>query len=156
MNNGKLTVRSADVKTLNACINEPNPFKRYVLAQLWISQIYTNSLTSPIATRMSSIKSGGTIDPETIYNTFRDIKNEISTYNDHLLQVITEAENTLRITKVMNEILELGINIQDMDNNLDKLSEQYNLNAEYIEKINNLSESKIQELISHDKNSKSE
>ena len=140
-----LKVKASDIKTLNAFINESNEFKRFILCQLWITQQFTNTLTTnDILTRNINQSEPNIITDATIYNIFRDIKSKLTEENDKLAQVVVSLKNNFAVLHVMNEIFELGLNTEDeMKDKIKQIEQTIKTNQDYINKINNLSEAQI-------------
>ena len=54
-----LNAKSQEMKTLNAFMKEPNEFKRYLLCQMWIVQLFTETITEPINKHSKPATSNG-------------------------------------------------------------------------------------------------
>ena len=153
-------VSSNDVKTLNKFINETDEFKRYILCQLWITQQFTATINETITKSINSVKKGGLIpdnmslDDSSIYNIFRDIKQKLIEENERLKLVVGNLQNSYDLMLVMDAVLGLdmvAVN-NSMNDELEGLKNKIKNNEVYIDKINNLSESKITQIRNNNNN----
>lgn len=143
-----LNAKSQEMKTLNSFINEPNEFKRYLLCQMWMVQLFTKTITEPISKHSKPATPNDDLTNENIYNIFRDIKTNLINENEQLTAAHKLMKNQRDILKVMDGIFELQSidEIKKIDDELEKLQNTINTHKDYIEKINNLSETKIEQL----------
>ena len=143
-----LNAKSQEMKTLNSFINEPNEFKRYLLCQMWMVQLFTKTITEPISKHSKPATPTDDLTNENIYNIFRDIKTNLINENEQLTAAHKLMKNQRDILKVMDGIFELQSTdeIKKIDDELEKLQNTINTHKDYIEKINNLSETKIEQL----------
>lgn len=143
-----LSVKSQEIKTLNTFMNEPNEFKRYLLCQMWLVQLFTKTITEPICKHSKPTTSTDDLTNENIYNIFRDIKTNLINENEQLTAVHKQMKNHRDVLKVMDGIFELHNTeeIKKIDEELEKLQTAMTTHADYIDKINNLSVTKIEQL----------
>ena len=150
-----LKVSAADIKTLNKFINEPNEFKRFILCQLWINNQYSQKLRTESGLMNifnRRIKAAKTpLNATLIYDTFRDIKNELIASNENLSAVLIELKNQKSLMDVMNRLFELNVDTinWNINSEIDEIELTIKTNAEHIEKINSLSENQIEDIISN-------
>lgn len=152
------------IKIISKIVLEPNEFKRYMLLQLWISQLVTQTIQSPVQDiedkynkleQESDNTNGQTSEQITetvlIYDLFRDIKSKLTVKNQQLQQVLNKLNHQKNILKCMNGVLELGENsdraLNKFIKNCNKVEQLIKANNDYIERINNLSESKIESIL---------
>ena len=165
------TINSKDVKVLQQFINSTNnEFKKYTLLQLWLSQLFTDTINDPIkeaeqtttdivnlcanvdtaANKSNVDTTAGANSAASIYNLFRDIKQKLIIKNQQLRQVYDKMLQQLNILKVMNVTLQLdnmaNNAVQKYKTNVDKLLHIIETNDKYIDGINNLSEAKIESI----------
>ena len=140
-------MNSQEIKNLNNFLKETNMFKRYILCQLWINSLFNNIIIEPI-NKYSKSTDNNDLTNETIYNIFRDIKANLINENSNLESVLKLQQNQRDILNVMNKVFELNEDdkIELINNELNKLSDNIKTNQDYIEKINNLSEAKINDI----------
>lgn len=141
-----ITITRGDIKTLNQFVNEPNEFKRYILTQLWINQLYSKTITDIIkSVNNPSSTNNDIITDETIFNIFRDVKSNLACVNENIKKVLIQQQNNYDLMKVMNALFELNSNneLQQLNDELTKLKTTIKTNEDYINKINNLSENQI-------------
>lgn len=138
-------LRKEEYKILNSIIQEPDEFKRYVLLQLWITQLYTSTINDSKLLEYSA----ETDDVTAIYNTFRNIRTALETKNNRLSEVSKQVESKYIMIKCMNELLSLDKldAVNELKAKLDVIKSMIAKNQEYIQCINNLSESKINDAI---------
>ena len=136
------------MKTLNAFMKEPNEFKRYLLCQMWIVQLFTETITEPINKHSKPATSNEDLTNENIYNIFRDIKTNLINENEQLTATLKLMKNQRDVLKVMDGIFELQSTeeIKKITDELDKLQTAIDTHTNYIEKINSLSVTKIEQL----------
>lgn len=136
-----------EFKILNQIITEPDEFKRYILLQLWITQLYTSTIIA--VPELSSNDSKIQTSPECLYKTFQNLKKQLEMKNKKLKEVYENVQNKYILLKCMNELLSLdSINfIHDLKIELDSIKEMIDKNVVYITNINNLSEAKIEDAI---------
>ena len=145
------------MKTLNKLTKESNELKRYVLLNLWLNQYFTSSILDPIRRfedRMTTLAPDG--DPtSTIYDLCRDIRVELQAKTKQLEEVRDKMLRQRDILKVLSVTLELDNDeqLQNLASNLSKLEGLINTNRDYIQRLSDLSESKIS-LILNDGKSK--
>ena len=135
----------SEYKILNSIIQEPDEFKRYILLQLWITQLYTSTINDSKLLEYSA----ETDDITAIYNTFRNIRTALETKNHRLTEVSKQVESKYILIKCMNELLSLDKldAVNELKQKLDVINSMIAKNQEYIQCINNLSESKINDAI---------
>lgn len=143
-----LNAKSQEMKTLNAFMKEPNEFKRYLLCQMWIVQLFTETITEPINKHSKPATSNEDLTNENIYNIFRDIKTNLINENEQLTATLKLLKNQRDVLKVMDGIFELQSTeeIKKITDELDKLQTAIDTHTNYIEKINSLSVTKIEQL----------
>lgn len=137
-------VATADIKILNKFINEPNEFKRFILCQLWITQLYNETINKNIIKRAETIQT--TAD---IYNMFRDLKQAIEAENEKLNAAIGTIQTQANIIKAINAVFTLNADdeVNKYNQQLKELTDHIKTNNDYIDKINNLSETQINNII---------
>lgn len=145
-------MKRQDIKTLNQFVNEPNELKRYILLQLWINQLYSESITKSITNPLTNINHE--ITNTEIYNIFRDIKESLIKQNDELKEVELSLTNQLNLITVMNRIFNLEQNdeLEHLKQIVDSLGTRICNNNNYIDKINSLSENQIEEIRTNERN----
>lgn len=143
-----LSAKSQEMKTLNTFMNEPNEFKRYLLCQMWLVQLFTKTITEPISKHSKPATSTDDLTNENIYNIFRDIKTNLINENEQLTAAHKLLKNQRDVLKVMDGIFELHSTeeIKKIDDELSRLQTAMSTHADYIDKINNLSVTKIEQL----------
>lgn len=142
-------IASNDTKNLNKFLNEPNEFKRFILCQMWIEQVFSQSITKNITQRINpEVTNNERLTNAQIYQIFQGLKNSIITENERLKQIEINMSNKLDVMKTMNQIFELSLEkeVKNVVKIHDQLIEKIKMNDDYIDKINNLSENKINEV----------
>ena len=134
-----------DIKTLNTFLNEQNEFKRFILCQLWISQLFTSTINSSITKALTQTKDTEPLSNSKIYVIFQDIKQQLKDENERLSLALNEMTKTVDLLHVINEVFGLNENITT-NGNIDKLKHQIDENNVYIDKIDNLSEKQIEDI----------
>ena len=140
-----MTDMKNEYKLLNNIMNEPDEFKRYTLLQLWITQLYTSTINDSKLLEYNA----DTNDTTAIYNTFRSIKNALESKNKKLIEVQQQIKSKYIMIKCMNEILSLDKldAVNELKQQLDCIESMISKNNTYIDSINNLSETKINDAI---------
>ena len=140
----KLDIK-ANLKILTKFMTEPNEIKRYILMQLWLSQLFTNTIIKPVNTYLDNTSDGSINEVDAIFNVFRTIKANLQDKNQQLDEVRAKMQHQLNILKCMNSILELNDdnNITKLSNNVHKISAIIDENNNMINKITNMSEASI-------------
>lgn len=141
-------IATNDVKTLNIFINEENNFKRYILCQLWITQQYGNSVIDTISKAITNNKSAVSVG--CVYDIMREIKQQLTTENEQLAQSIEQLMNSYKFMCVCDAVFELNMKPKndEMKLEIEKLKQKIKTNNDYINKISNLSEAKICDILS--------
>ena len=141
------------LKVLHSIISEPNEFKRYTLLQLWVSQLFSNTIIDPVKLHENRLKDTSnltsTLEVQSLYDVLRDIKTSLTIKNEELKKVLEKMKGNMNIIKVLNKALglEQDTEVNDYNFQLLKLETLINTNNKYIEEIQNLSESKIDKII---------
>lgn len=141
------------LKVLHKIITEPNEFKRYNLLQMWVSQLFTNTIIDPV--RMHENRLSNTtnltadLEVQSLYDVLRNIKTSLAIKNEELTKVLGKMQQNANVLKVLNKTLELDQDtvVDEYTKQLDKLKQLIATNTKYIQSIQNLSESKIEESI---------
>lgn len=130
-----------ELRTLTTILHEDDEFKRYMFLQMWLQQFYTATITNTIKNITEQMS-----DTENIYNTFVTLKKQLIAKNQQLEQVVNTMSAQLRMLVCMNKLLE----VEDTDEQVDEYKRKLNVikqmvskNTAYIERIDNLSQSKI-------------
>ena len=146
------------LKVLHSIISEPNEFKRYTLLQLWVSQLFSNTIIDPVKLHENRLKDTSnltsTLEVQSLYDVLRDIKTSLTIKNEELKKVLEKMKGNMNIIKVLNKALglEQDTEVNDYNFQLLKLETLINTNNKYIEEIQNLSESKIDKIINDSEN----
>ena len=146
------------LKVLHSIISEPNEFKRYTLLQLWVSQLFSNTIIDPIKLHENRLKDTSnltsTLEVQSLYDVLRDIKTSLTIKNEELKKVLEKMKGNMNIIKVLNKALglEQDTEVNDYNFQVFKLETLINTNNKYIEEIQNLSESKIDKIINDSEN----
>ena len=143
---------------LKKLLTEPNEFKKYILCQLWLQQLFTSTINEPLhdinTNTDTNINTVGNDDDECghIYNVCKYIKKQLMNKNEQLKQGYSKMVSQLHIMEVMNSILTLDTidELTEYKNNVAIVNNIIATNDEYISKINNLSEAEIAKIIHHD------
>ena len=141
------------IKILHTIIAEPNEFKRYILLQMWISQLFSSTIIDPIKVHENRLKDTTSLTAEleaqSLYDVLRDVKTSLTIKNEELSKVLNKMELNMNIIRVLNKTLELSEDksIYEYSSNIAKLRELIETNTKYIQQIQNLSESKFTEYI---------
>lgn len=139
-----------EYKILNSIMLEPDEFKRYILLQLWITQLYTSTINDSKLIEYNA-DTTDTTNTESIYNTFRNIRAALENKNKKLIEVHKQLESKYIMIKCMNELLSLDKldAVNELKQQLDTINAMIEKNNTYINSINNLSESKIRDAITN-------
>ena len=139
-----------EYKILNSIMLEPDEFKRYILLQLWITQLYTSTINDSKLIEYNA-DTTDTTNTESIYNTFRNIRAALENKNKKLIEVHKQLESKYIMIKCMNELLSLDKldAVNELKQQLDCINAMIEKNNTYINSINNLSESKIRDAITN-------
>lgn len=115
---------------------------------MWLVQLFTKTITEPISKHSKPATSTDDLTNENIYNIFRDIKTNLINENEQLTAAHKLMKNQRDVLKVMDGIFELHSTeeIKKIDEELDRLQTAIDTHTDYIEKINNLSVTKIEQL----------
>lgn len=146
------------LKVLHSIISEPNEFKRYTLLQLWVSQLFSNTIIDPVKLHENRLKDTSnltsTLEVQSLYDVLRDIKTSLTIKNEELKKVLEKMKGNMNIIKVLNKALglEQDTEVNDYKFQVFKLETLINTNNKYIEEIQNLSESKIDKIINDSEN----
>lgn len=130
-----------ELRTLTTILHEDDEFKRYVFLQMWLQQFYTPTITNTIKNITEQ-----TSDVENIYNTFVTLKKQLQTKNQQLEQVVNTMSAQLKMLVCMNKLLEVegtDEQVAEYKRKLNVVKQMMAKNDAYIERINNLSQSKI-------------
>lgn len=146
------TISNESLRLLRDVLKEPNEFKRYTLLQLWISQLFTSTIIDPIKShenRIKDISHNITGSIPSLYDVLRDIKSNLTSKNEELTAVLHKMNNQLDILMVLNVTLglEQDTSIEQYRDNIKRVKDIIQSNRNYIERIENLSETKIATII---------
>lgn len=130
-----------ELRTLTTILHEDDEFKRYMFLQMWLQQFYTPTITNTIKNITEQLS-----DTENIYNTFVTLKKQLLAKNQQLEQVVNTMSAQLRMLVCMNKLLEVEGTDEQVDEykrKLNVIKQMVSKNTAYIERIDNLSQSKI-------------
>ena len=141
-------VSSNDTRTLNKFLQEENDFKRFILCQLWISQVFSDTINHDIIREINPENGKEPLTNEGLYKIFQNIKQSLATENDRLKEIEVNLSNQRDVANALNEVFELGLTkeVEVITKRLIALREKIGINEDYMEKIKSLSETKIEEL----------
>lgn len=149
-------VCSNDTRNLNKFLQEENDFKRYILCQLWINQVFSESITRDIVREINpDMSDNERLSNSRIYGIFQNLKNTLTSENERLRQIEINLSNQCDVVKTLNEVFDLSLNreVDTLRKQLVELREKIGINEDYIDKIKNLSEGKIEKIRGNDEQS---
>lgn len=149
-------VSSNDTRNLNKFLQEENDYKRFILCQLWINQVFADSIRHDIVQEINPDTLGNEkLSNSQIYGIFQNIRSSILTENERLKQIEVNLSNQYDVVRTLNEVFELSLNreVESLRRRLSSLREKIGNNEDYIEKIKSLSESKIEQIRGNDEQS---
>ena len=159
------------VKMLNQILGKEDVITRFRLLQLWMIDIFTESLgdinAKPIVELMTTSNISKSDNAETIYNAMNSVKRNLMSINDQLVQIYKQLEHQKYINTLLCKIFDeegvedeglkndehssAGSEAKQLENRMDKLYLQIDRNQHRINTLQALSESKINELIADEK-----
>lgn len=145
-----MKVNSTQVKSLNQILNTDDVITRFRLLQLWIIDLFTQSLESinakQIVDLLTTSELSASTPAESIYSALNTCKRNIIDINDKLKTLHQQLQHQQFINSLLCRIFDE----QKEDKYADELSKLQSLidkNQQRIEKLQQLSESKINEMM---------
>ena len=145
-------------KTLNQILNKDDILTRFRLLQLWMLDIFSQSLNSPnsqsidmkaIIDTLMAENINEASDVETIYAALNNVKKNIQDINNKLKQTCDQIKHQRFISSILQQILkEEGIETNDgYDKHVEELEKMIKTNEERIQHLQDMSQAQIQALI---------
>ena len=145
-------------KTLNQILNKPDILTRFKLLQLWMLDVFAQSLNSPntqtidmkaIIETLMAENINEASDVETIYAALNNVKKNIQDINNKLKQTCEQIEHQRFISNILQQILEdEGIETNDdYAKHVEELEKLIKINEQRIDRLQNMSQAQIQVLI---------
>ena len=147
-----INVKSGEIKTLNQILHKDDLLTRYHLLQLWTIDIFTQSVpTTDVHQLVEALSTDLTSSSaEAIYSNMNTLKKSIIDINDKLKTVQRHIEQQQFLNNLLERILDITSNDKAEHKAEHKdLSELIKLNEQRIQRLNELSEAKITELLSN-------
>ena len=148
-----MSLTTKDIKILQKFITEPDEFKRYILLQLWISQLFSTTLTEPVTIFKEAISkhvadnnANNACEPEIYYDCFKNIKKQLMIKVQQYDKVLSELTSQYKLIKIMDNVLELN-SAEPLQKQLTNLSTMISKYNDYINRLNNLSEAEISSIL---------
>lgn len=143
-----MSLTTKDIKILQKFITEPDEFKRYILLQLWISQLFSTTLTEPVTIFKEAITKVSAMDndSEIYYDCFKNIKKQLMIKVQQYDKVLSEMLTQYKLIKIMDNVLELN-SAEPLQKQLTNLSTMISKYNDYINRLNNLSEAEISSIL---------
>ena len=148
-------------KTLNQILNKDDVLTRFRLLQLWMLDIFSQSLNSSTSQTVDMKAIIDTLmaenineasDVETIYAALNNVKKSIQDINNKLKQTRDQIKHQRFISSILQQILkEEGIETNDgYAKHVEELEKLIKTNEERIQHLQDMSQAQIQALIPHD------
>ena len=145
-------------KTLNQILNKDDILTRFRLLQLWMLDIFSQSLNSPnsqtvdmkaIIDTLMAENINEASDVETIYAALNNVKKNIQDINNKLKQTCDQIKHQRFISNILQQILkEEGIETNDgYAKHVEELEKLIKTNEERIQHLQDMSQAQIQALI---------
>ena len=145
-------------KTLNQILNKDDILTRFRLLQLWMLDIFSQSLNSPnsqtidmkaIIDTLMAENINEASDVETIYAALNNVKKNIQDINNKLKQTCDQIKHQRFISNILQQILkEEGIEANDgYAKHVEELEKLIKTNEERIQHLQDMSQAQIQALI---------
>lgn len=152
-----MTLTTKDIKILQKFTTEPDEFKRYILLQLWISQLFSTTLTEPVTvfkeaiTKYNSdnnVNNSANVNPESelYYDCFKNIKKQLMIKVQQYEKVHSEMLSQYKLIKIMDTVLNIN-SAEPLQKQLTNLSTMISKYNDYIKRLNNLSEAEISSIL---------
>lgn len=145
-------------KTLNQILNKDDVLTRFRLLQLWMLDVFSQSLNFPnsqtvdmkaIIDTLMAENINEASDVETIYAALNNVKKNIQDINNKLKQTCDQIRHQRFISNILQKILkEEGIETNDgYDKYVEELEKLIKINDERIQHLQDMSQAQIQALI---------
>ena len=145
-------------KTLNQILNKDDILTRFRLLQLWMLDVFSQSLNSPnsqtvdmkaIIDTLMAENINEASDVETIYAALNNVKKNIQDINNKLKQTCDQIKHQRFISNILQQILkEEGIETNDgYAKHVEELEKLIKTNEERIQHLQDMSQAQIQALI---------
>ena len=146
--NWTFNVKSNEIRTLNQILHKDDLLTRYHLLQLWTIDIFTQSVPTTDVHQLVEVLSTDltTSTAEAIYSSMNTLKKSIIDINDKLKTIQRHIEQQQFLNNLLSRILDIGDDDSNKAEHKD-LSELIKLNEQRIQRLNELSEAKITELL---------